>query len=119
MAVDEDLAKRVRAVLAGSGEPREVRMFGGLCFMLNGNMVAGASKRGLLVRVGNEQHARSVARLDARPMEMSGCTMEGYVVIDPPPKEDRVLREWIELAIAFVQTLPPKPSKSSAHPRAT
>jgi len=92
-------------------------MFGGLCFMLNGNMVAGASKRGLLVRVGNEQHARSVARPDARPMEMSGRTMEGYVVIDPPPKEDRVLREWIELAIAFVQTLPPKPSKSGAHPR--
>jgi hypothetical protein len=114
MAVDEDLAKRVRAVLAGSGEPREVRMFGGLCFMLNGNMVAGASKRGLLVRVGNEQHARSVARPDARPMEMSGRTMEGYVVIDPPPKEDRVLREWIELAVAFVQTLPAKPPKLSA-----
>ena len=47
-------------------------------------------------------------------MEMSGRTMEGYVVIDPPPKEDRVLREWIELAVAFVRTLPAKPPKSRA-----
>jgi TfoX/Sxy family transcriptional regulator of competence genes len=89
-------------------------MFGGLCFMLNGNMVAGTSKRGLLVRVGKEQHAPALARPDARRMEMSGRPMEGYVVIDPPPRDDRVLREWIELAVAFVQTLPAKPPKSSA-----
>jgi hypothetical protein len=81
-------------------------MFGGLCFMLNGNMVGGVSKRGLLVRVGNRQQAPSLARPDARPMEMSGRLMQGYVIIDPPPKEERVLREWLELAVAFVQTLP-------------
>jgi len=52
MALDEDLADRMRAVLTGTGTVREVRMFGGLCFMLNGNMVAGTSRRGLLVRVG-------------------------------------------------------------------
>ena len=114
MAVDEDLAKRVRAILEGSGELREVRMFGGLCFMLHGNMVGGVSKRGLLVRVGKEGHARALARPDARPMEMSGRLMEGYVVVEPPPKEDRVLCEWLELAVAFVQTLPAKPPKSSA-----
>ena len=51
MAVNEDLAARMRVALAGTGTVREVRMFGGLCFMLNGNMVAGTSKRGLLVRV--------------------------------------------------------------------
>ncbi|TMJ64941.1 MAG: TfoX/Sxy family protein, partial [Alphaproteobacteria bacterium] len=49
MAVDEDLAERMRAVLGTTGAVREVRMFGGLCFMLNGNMLAGTSKRGLLV----------------------------------------------------------------------
>jgi TfoX/Sxy family transcriptional regulator of competence genes len=114
MDVTEDLAWRVRAVLTRKGELREVRMFGGLCFMLDGNMVAGTSKRGLLVRVGKEQHAAALARPDARPMEMSGRTMEGYVVIDPPPKEDRVLREWIELAVAFVRTLSAKPPKSRA-----
>ena len=55
MALDEDLAERMRVALAGTGAVREVRMFGGLCFMLNGNMLAGTSKRGLLVRVGKEQ----------------------------------------------------------------
>src|ERR1700745_3417946 len=106
MTVDKDLGERMRGVVARAGPLREVRMFGGLCFMLDGNMVAGTSKRGLLVRVGKEQHAAALARPDARPMEMWGRTMEGYVVIDPPPKEDRVLRECIELAVAFVRTLP-------------
>ena len=113
MAVDDDLAGRVRALLAGNGQLREVRMFGGLCFMLNGNMIAGTSKRGLLVRVGKKQHAAALARPDARPMEMSGRLMGGYVVVDPPPTDDRALREWLEFAIAFVQTLPAKPPKSS------
>jgi TfoX/Sxy family transcriptional regulator of competence genes len=115
MAMDQDLAERVRALLAGNGELRE--MFGGLCFMLNGNMVAGTSKRGLLIRVGQEQHAAALARAYARPMEMPGRPMEGYVVIDQPPKEERVSQEWLELAIVFVQTLPAKPPKSS--PRRT
>jgi TfoX/Sxy family transcriptional regulator of competence genes len=57
IAVDEELAERMRTALAGAGDMREVRMFGGLCFMLNGNMVAGTSKRGMLLRVGKEQHA--------------------------------------------------------------
>src|SRR5229473_266130 len=72
MAQDEDLADRMRVVLAGTGAVREVRMFGGLCFMLNGNMVAGTSRRGLLVRVGKDRHAQALARPGARPMEMSG-----------------------------------------------
>ena len=106
--LDEDLAERIRAVLAGTGSVREVRMFGGLCFMLNGNMVAGASKRGLLVRVGKDQHTRALARPDAKRMEMSGRPMEGYVFIDPPPRDEQTLREWLDLAVAFVNTLPAK-----------
>ena len=61
-----------------------------------------------------EQHARALMRPDAHPMEMSGRLMEGYVAINPPPKEDRVLREWLELAVAFAKTLPTKPPKSRA-----
>jgi len=108
MALDEDLADRMRVVLAGTGAVREVRMFGGLCFMLNGNMVAGTSRRGLLVRVGKDRHAQALARPGARPMEMSGRPMEGYVFIDPPPPDERGLRDWLELAVTFVNTLPPK-----------
>jgi TfoX/Sxy family transcriptional regulator of competence genes len=107
-AEDADLAERIRAVLADAGTVQQVRMFGGLCFMLNGNMVAGISKRGLLVRVGKDQHARALARPDAKPMEMSGRPMAGYVFVEPPPRDERGLREWLDLAVAFVNTLPPK-----------
>ena len=77
MAVDEGLAERMRSALAGTGAVREVRMFGGLCFMLNGNMVAGTSKRGLLVRVGKEQQSAALARPGTKLMEMTGRPMEG------------------------------------------
>ena len=112
MAFDEDLAERMRVALAGTGTIREVRMFGGLCFMLNGNMVAGTSKRGLIVRVGKDQQPSALARPGAKRMEMTGRPMEGYIFVDPPPSDDRSLQEWIALAIAFVKTLPPKLSKS-------
>jgi TfoX/Sxy family transcriptional regulator of competence genes len=112
MASDEDLARRVRGALAGTGAVREVKMFGGLCFTLNGNMVAGASKRGLLVRVGKDRHGAAVARPGAKPMEMKGQPVEGYVVIDPPPDDAQALRDWLDLAVAFVNTLPPKLAKS-------
>jgi TfoX/Sxy family transcriptional regulator of competence genes len=112
MAFDENLAERVRGALAGTGAIREVRMFGGLCFMLNGNMVAGTSKRGLMVRVGKDQQPSALARPGAKRLEMTGRPMEGYIFVDPPPSEDRSLQDWLALAVAFVKTLPPKLPKS-------
>ena len=112
MAFDEDLAERMRVALAGTGTIREVRMFGGLCFMLNGNMVAGTSKRGLIVRVGKDQQPSALARPGAKRMEMTGRPMEGYIFVDPPPLDDRSLQDWLALAVAFVKTLPPKAPKS-------
>ena len=112
MAVDEDLAERMRTALAGTGTVREVKMFGGLCFMLNGNMVAGTSKRGLLVRVGKDQQSDALARPGAKPMQMTRRPMEGYLFVDPPPPDDRSLQEWLTLAVAFVKTLPPKLARS-------
>ncbi len=112
MSLDEAFAARMRSALAGAGAGagslREVKMFGGICFMLNGNMVAGASRRGLLVRVGKARHAEAVTRPGARPMEMSGRPMEGYIVVDPPPSDERALKDWLGLAVAFVKTLPTK-----------
>src|SRR6516225_6666551 len=112
MALDEDLAERMRVALAGTGAVREVRMFGGLCFMLNGNMVAGTSKRGLLVRVGKDRQSEALARPGVKPMEMGGRRMEGYVFVDPAPHDEEALRDWLGLAVGFVKTLPPKPPKS-------
>jgi TfoX/Sxy family transcriptional regulator of competence genes len=117
VALDEDLAEQMRVALASTGTVREVRMFGGLCFMLNGNMVAATTKHGLLVRVGKDQQPVALARPGAKPMEMTGRQMEGYIVVDPPPRDDRLLQDWLALAVAFVKTLPPKLSKS--RPRST
>jgi TfoX/Sxy family transcriptional regulator of competence genes len=78
MPDDQDLAANVRAVLARTGHIREVTMFGGIGFMLNGKLVAAASRRGLLLRVGKDRQAEALAQSGARPMVMRGRTMEGY-----------------------------------------
>jgi TfoX/Sxy family transcriptional regulator of competence genes len=108
MATDQELAASVRAALAGAGAIREVKMFGGVGFMLNGHMIAGASKRGLLVRVGKDRQREALARAGARPMVMRGRTMEGYVYVDPPALQDRAVDGWIKLALPHVLSLPPK-----------
>jgi TfoX/Sxy family transcriptional regulator of competence genes len=83
-------------------------MFGGVGFMLNGNLVVAASKRGLLARVGKERQADALARAGARPMVMRGRTMDGYIYVDPPALTGRAVLVWLRLALDFVQTLPPK-----------
>ena len=108
MATDDDLAASVRAALSDAGAIHEVKMFGGIGFMLNGNMVAAVSKRGLLVRIGKDRQNDALARPGTRPMEMRGRTMEGYVYVDPPALTDDVVRALLRLASAFVLTLPPK-----------
>ena len=70
------LADRVRSMLPAKGRS-EQRMFGGVGFMLDGNMIAGASKRGLLLRVGKEQYGEALTRSGVRPMEMRGRAIEG------------------------------------------
>jgi TfoX/Sxy family transcriptional regulator of competence genes len=109
MLLDQDLAANVRAAFPDPGAIREVKMFGGTGFMLNGNLVAAASKRGLLVRVGKDRQREALARPGARPMEMRGRTMEGYLYVDPAVLDRRALLAWLQLALAFVQTLPSKP----------
>jgi TfoX/Sxy family transcriptional regulator of competence genes len=113
MTGNDDLADAVRGALAGleTGKIREVRMFGGVGFMLNGNLLVGASPRGLLVRVGKNAHHDALTRPGARPMVMRGRTMEGYVYVDPPELTARSVRAWVQLAIEFVGTLPRKASQ--------
>jgi hypothetical protein len=109
---------RLRAALEGL-PVREQKMFGGTCFMLSGNMLVGTSKRGLLVRVGKDAHASAVSRPHARPMEMGGRAMEGYVFVDPAgTKTAKDLNAWVKLARAFVDKLPPKAAKAAKSKRA-
>jgi TfoX/Sxy family transcriptional regulator of competence genes len=108
MADDQELATNVRAVLAGSGTIREVRMFGGIGFMLNGNLVAAASRRGLLLRVGKDHQDEALVQPGARPMVMRGRRMEGYVYVDPPALNKNAVENGLRLAVSYVQTLPRK-----------
>ena len=106
----DDLAAAVRAALAGKGPIREVKMFGGIGFMLNGNLLTGASKRSLLVRVGKDREDEALKRPGTRTMEMRGRKMDGYVY--PPGLCASAVQGWMELASAFVRTLPKKPASA-------
>jgi len=109
MGPEPDLTTRLRGTLGHAGSIREVKMFGGVCFMLNGNMLVGASsRRGLLVRVGKDGHVRALTRPGASAMEMRGRVMEGYIRVDPVRLDDAALGDWVRLARAFVETLPAK-----------
>lgn len=109
-----DLADRVRTRLAGHAFS-ERRMFGGICFMLNGNMLVGASPRGLMVRVGRDEDRAALARPHTRPMQQGARTMPGYVIVDSEGvKRDADLQSWLDMATAFVSTLPAKAEKASA-----
>ena len=117
MITEPDLAERIRGALAGAGDISEVKMFGGVGFMLNGNLVAGASKRGLLARVGKVHQQAALAEHGAKLMEMRGRTMPDYIRLDPPALEARAVARLLSLAVAFVKTLPAKPARK-ARPRA-
>jgi len=115
MAMDEKLSATVRAALADAEAVREVKMFGGLGFMLNGNMIAATSDRGLLVRVGAQGQAEALRDRAAQLMEMNGRVMTGYVRFTGTLDADDVGR-WIRLARAFVETLPSKAAKAKSDP---
>lgn len=114
----DPMVERLRTAL-GKRAFTEQKMFGGTCFMLNGNMLIGTSKRGLLVRVGKAAHAAAASRPHASPMEMGGRSMEGYVHVAPQGTASEAdLTAWLDLALAFVETLPPKikPAKVAKRP---
>jgi hypothetical protein len=104
--VDDKLTDRVRAALSLKHSVQEVKMFGGIGFMLNGNLVACASTRGVLVRVGEIRHAWALEH-GAKPMIMNGRQMKGFVWVDPALRT-AALSSWLREACAFVDTLPAK-----------
>jgi len=108
MAYDERLAGRVRRALGGRRGVSERKMFGGLCFLLDGNMLCGVARPGLMLRVGKDQEARALARAGARPMDFTGRPLRGLVWVDPAACRGRALAGWIALAERFVGALPAK-----------
>jgi TfoX/Sxy family transcriptional regulator of competence genes len=110
----EEIVDFLRRALAGRGAIRETRMFGGVGFMLNGNMVAGTFRQGLLVRVGKDRQPAALNLPGARQMDMNGRLMEGYVHIDFAALSERTAAAALDLAVAFVRSLPPKPGDAGS-----
>ena len=109
MAYDEGLAERVRDVLADRPDVVEKKMFGGLSFMLQGNMSCGVLDEDLLVRVGPAAHEAALALPHARPMEFTGRSMKGMVFVGPEGLEsDGELNEWVGRGVDFALSLPAK-----------
>jgi len=109
MAYDEGLARRVRAILADEPGLVEKKMFGGVGFMLNGNMACGVNKDDLIVRVGPDSYEQAMIRPHARPFDFTGRLMKGWVMIGPEgASADDDLRDWVADGVNFARSLPPK-----------
>jgi TfoX/Sxy family transcriptional regulator of competence genes len=110
MAYDEDLANRLRELLADADGVSEKKMFGGLAFLLHGNMTVSASGQGgLLVRVDPAQTDEALKRPHVALMEMRGRTMDGWLRVAPEGvRTKRDLAPWLKRSLAYVKTLPPK-----------
>lgn len=106
--MNEILAERLRKSLASRRNITERRMFGGVCFLLRGNMLCGTGKTDFMFRVGKEQDAEALSRKGARPMDITGKIMKGFVWVDPKLCDARALKAWIALAENHVAALPAK-----------
>lgn len=106
MAYDKDLADRLRGVL-GERDHTERRMFGGLAFLLDGDMAVAASGRGgLMVRIDPGERAELLTRPEAGPMVMRGRELTGWVLVDADGLDDDALGDWIEIGVARARSLP-------------
>lgn len=109
MAYDVALADRIRRHLAGLPGVSEKKMFGGLCFLVNGHMVCGPVRDLLIVRVGPTGHADALAQPDARPMTFTGRPMRGFVEVEAAAlDDDGVLADWVDRGVAHALSLPSK-----------
>ncbi|HWB57460.1 MAG TPA: TfoX/Sxy family protein [Gaiellaceae bacterium] len=110
MAYDEDLADRMRTLLRDEPGLTEKTMFGGLAFLVGGNMaVAASGQGGVLVRVDPEESDALVETTSARPMEMRGRQMRGWLRLDSDDvTAEPELARWVELGLAYARSLPAK-----------
>lgn len=109
MAYDEGLAHRVWAILSDKPGIVEKKMFGGVGFMLDGNMACGVNKDDLIVRVGPDKYEQTVIQPHVRPFDFTGRPMKGWVMVGPDGvSADKDLQDWVMQGITFARSLPPK-----------
>jgi len=109
MAFDENLAARIRKNLARKKNIEEKKMFGGVGFLLNGNMLVGVWKDSLIVRLGDEQGEEALLEPYVKPFDITGKAMKGWAMVTPEGiGDDGQLKAWIQRAMRFVGKLPGK-----------
>lgn len=109
MPYDNNLADRIRTELIGLPGFSEKKMFGGVGFMLHGNMACGVNGNDMIVRVGPDRHEAALAKPHTRVFDMTGKPMSGWIIVESGGVEgDSDLQTWIDQGVAFARTLPPK-----------
>jgi TfoX/Sxy family transcriptional regulator of competence genes len=110
VAYDEDLANRIRELMAGAAGVTEQKMFGGLAFLVGGNMsVAASGQGGLMVRVDPDETEALLAKPHARPFEMRGRQVDGWLRVDDEGvRTKRQLEPWVRRGVAYARSLPRK-----------
>lgn len=118
MSYDENTAERVRRLLSTRSDVVEKKMFGGLCFMVNGGMCCGLTSAALMVRVGPDRYEEALAQPHARSMDFTGRPLAGMVYVDPAGyRSDTALARWVKRGVEFVSTLPAKASAKTRPPK--
>ena len=118
MAYNEALANRIREALAREKGVDEIKMMGGLCFMIGGHMALGIVGPKLMIRVGPDGYERALARVHAREMDFTGRSMRGFVFVEPAGiKTKRSLASWVAPAAAFARSLPRKAGHTKSRVR--
>lgn len=109
MAYNEVLAERIRSLLARRRGMDERKMFGGVAFLLNGNMCCGVLKNDLIVRVGPDRYEDAITLPHARPMDFTGRPIKGFVYVGPMGcRTGAALAKWIRMGIELASSLPKK-----------
>jgi TfoX/Sxy family transcriptional regulator of competence genes len=109
MAFDENLAERIRHALARKKGIEERKMFGGICFMLHGNMLVGVWKNSLIVRLGEDQGEEAMLEPHVKPFDITGRPMKNWVLVKLEGiEDDDQLKGWIQRAVKFVGKMPRK-----------
>ena len=117
MAYDEGLAERVRVVLDEERGLGEKKMFGGLCFLLDGKMCCGIVKDELMVRVGAERHAEALKKPHVRPMDFTGRPLKGFVFVASDGLDsERKLAGWVDLGAAQARSAKPAAPRKRTRP---
>lgn len=112
MTDNDKLARRIAAVLKGKRGVSQRKMFGGICFMLHGNMVCGTVKDKLMARVGSDYQEKAMKLKYVRPMDFTGKPLKGMIYVLPDGiKTKALLEKWIGHALAYARTLPKKATK--------